>query len=501
MIYLDWEDVKVALKDLSAILRILSVVMLVPILATIYYSEAVTPLDLMVEAMAFIVPSVLMFASYKAITKYVATKQETRTKHALLTVVAAWMIIALFGSLPFLIRGELGPVDSFFESMSGWATTGMTMIEHPEATPRDILFYRSWTHAVGGVGIIALGLIVLMQSGSVAMDYYSSEVGGQRIKPGIKSTVLETWKIYSLYTLAGIVLLYIAGMSPFDAINHGFAAIATGGFSTHAESIAYFNSVFIEVVCIFLMLAGAISFLLHYKMFNGDIKALFRNVQARYMFVLIAGTTVLTFWSLYGADIPGVDTASTFDTFRKSLFQTVSASTCTGFGTASTGNWPELPQTLLMILMYIGGFYGSTAGGIKLLRFVVIIKAVHYTVKKMLLPRHAILTMKMGGKTIGQNELLYVLGLSMVYLVVAVIGATLIMMLGYTGYEAISTSLSAMGNVGIVYIQGARWFDMPAIGKIIITLLMWIGRLEIFPILILLAPIYNKRGSIKKNGD
>ncbi|MBD3388716.1 MAG: hypothetical protein GF416_06580 [Candidatus Altiarchaeales archaeon] len=498
MIYLDWEDIKVALKDLSGILQVLAIVMLVPVIATLIYTPSADPFGILEDASAFIIPSIILYLMHKAIRAYVKTKQDTRTKHAMLTVVLVWMIIALVGALPFMIRGVLDPVDSFFESMSGWATTGMTMIEHPEVIDRDIIFYRSWTHEIGGVGIIALGLIVLIQSGNVAMDYYSSEVGGQKIKPGIKSTVLETWKIYLLYTLAGIVLLYIFGMTPFDAVNHAFAAIATGGFSTHTDSIGYYDSVFIEVVIMFLMLAGAISFLVHYKIFNGDVKAFFRNVEAKYMLILVVIVAFICFWSLIGTDTVGVDTLSPSDVLRKSVFQTVSAISCTGFGTSNVGDWPELPQTLIMILMYIGGFYGSTAGGIKLLRFAVIIKAVIFTVKRMLLPRHAIVSLRMGGKTVSQTELLYVLGLSMVYLVVAIVGAILIMALGYTGYESISTSLSAMGNVGIVYIQGSRWYDMHDFGKVVIALLMWIGRLEIFPILMLLAPLYNKSGKPKK---
>jgi trk system potassium uptake protein TrkH len=494
MIYLDWDDIKVALKDLSGILQVVSIVMLIPILTTIYYTKSSTFIGILVEALAFIIPSIILYLTYYLLKKYVKTQQDTRTKHAMLTVVFAWIIIALVGSLPFIIRDVLDPVDSFFESMSGWATTGMTMIEYPEFAPKDILFYRSLTHGVGGVGIIALGLIVLMQSGSAAMEYYSSEVGAQKIKPGIKSTVLETWKIYLLYTLAGIVLLYLVGMSPFDAINHALAAIATGGFSTHSESIGYYGSVWVEIVCVFLMLAGAISFLVHFKVFSGDIKAFFRNVETRYMFGLIICATVICFWGLYGSDITGVDTTSVFDTLRKSLFQVISSITCTGFGTANAGEWPELSQTVLMILMYTGGFYGSTAGGIKLLRLVVVIKAIHYTVKKMLLPKHAIVTLRIGDRNITQSEILYVLGLSMVYLMVAVIGSTVIMALGYTGYESISVSLSAMGNVGIVYIQGERWYQMHDIGKLTITLLMWVGRLEIFPILMLLAPIYRLRG-------
>jgi len=492
MIYLDWEDFKASLRNLSGILQVLALVMLAPIIATISYSQTQNLWGLMWEAAAFIVPSLLMYFLHRLINRYVKSSRDIKTKHAMLTVVMAWMLVAVLGAMPFLIRGVLDPVDSFFESMSGWATTGMTMIEYPEIIDRDILFYRSWTHLIGGVGIIALGLIVLMQSGSVAMEYYSSEVGAQRIKPGIKSTVVETWKIYLLYALAGVVLLNVAGMSFFDAVNHSFAAIATGGFSTHTDSIGYYNNIWVEVIIVFLMVAGAVSFLLHFKLFNGNVKSFFRNIETKYMFALIVLVSLICFWNLIGSDAQGVDTTSVFDTARKSIFQTVSSITCTGFGTANPGNWPQLSQVSLMILMYTGGFYGSTAGGIKLLRLAVVMKAVHYTVKKMLLPKHAIVTMKVGNRNITSEEILYVLGLSMVYLIVALIGSVLIMGLGYNVLDSFSTSLSAMGNVGIVYIQGDGWYHMHPVGKIIIALLMWIGRLEIFPILMLLAPIYQK---------
>ncbi|MFH1789005.1 MAG: TrkH family potassium uptake protein [Candidatus Altiarchaeota archaeon] len=494
---LDLGDIKIACRDLTGIFKLAFYVMLIPLAFTAYYTTTRTPAILVEKSLAFILPSMVFLVLHRLFKIFFTTKRQTQTKQALISVTIAWLIVALVGSLPFMIRGTLGPVDSFFESMSGWATTGMTMIEYPELLRggnEDILFYRSLTHIVGGVGIIALGLMILIHSGTAAMAYYSSEVGSQKIKPGIKNTVIETWKIYLLYALAGIVLFYLAGMSPFDAINHSFAAIATGGFSTHSESIAYFQSFWIELVAVFLMIMGAVSFIVHYRFFVGDYRYFLKNIETKYMFTLIGiSTAAIALFFMLSANIVGVDNSSVFDVIWKSVFQVVSSITCTGFSTVNAGEWPHFAQTILMVLMYTGGFYGSTAGGIKLLRLAVVVKAIHYTLMKMSLPKSAIVSLKVSEKTIDDQEILYVLGLSMAYLMVAIVGASVLMALGYEGFDSMSISLSAMGNVGLVYVTGAPWYHMPAVGKLTITFLMWIGRLEIFPILLLLEPVFRRR--------
>lgn len=494
---LDFRDLEIALRDLTGIFRIVSYVMLVPIAFTVYYAPEKELLTVARDAVVFVVPAAVFYCLHVLFRRFFTSDKPTQTKQALISVSLAWMIIALVGALPFILRGTLGPTDSFFESMSGWATTGMTMIEYPEhlrGGNEDILFYRSLTHLVGGVGIIALGLTVLIHSGTAAMTYYSSEVGSQRIKPGIKSTVFETWKIYLLYALAGCILFFLAGMEPFDAINHSFASIATGGFSTHSESIAYFNSFWVELVAVVLMIAGAVSFIVHYRIFGGNYKYFLKNIETKYMFGLICGASlIIALLFLSSQSIVGVNLSSVFDIVRKSVFQVVSSITCTGFSTVNAGEWPHLAQTVLMILMYTGGFYGSTAGGIKLLRLAVVVSAIRYTIRRMALPKTAVVSMKVSEKTIDDREIIYVLGLSTVYLMVAITGAMALMWLGYDGFDSMSVSLSAMGNVGIVYITGAPWYQMPALGKLTITFLMWIGRLEIFPILLILDGIFRGR--------
>jgi trk system potassium uptake protein TrkH len=488
MYYVTIDDLKATLRDLAEILQIIALVMLIPIIVTGVYGNASNPAEFLKQIFAFLVPSLIFYILYRLFKQSGKTETVTQTKHAFLTVVVAWMLIALIGMLPFWIRGTLDPVDSFFESMSGWATTGMTMIETPEIVDKDILFYRSLTHLVGGVGIIALGLVVFLHTGKAASEYYGSEVGTQKIKPGIRGTVMETWKIYLLYAFTGVILYYLAGMPFFDSVNHSWAAIATGGFSVRTQSIGYYNSLLIEAITMLLMIAGAISFLVHYRLFNGDVKSLVSNIEAKYMFSLILFSMLLIWVNIYGSPVD-FNSSSWFQSLRHSAFQTVSSITCTGFGTSSTGEWPHLSQTIMMMLMYFGGFYGSTAGGIKLLRLAVMAKAMHYVFKRMILPKNAVITLRIGGKNISNEEIIYVLGFSIIYLVVSVLGAIGLMWLGYTGYEGMELSLSAMGNVGIVFVTGSRWYGMHAAGKILLALLMWIGRLEVFPILLLFRPI------------
>ncbi len=498
MILIRRGDLDVVVRDMAGVFQLLAYVMLAPVAVTLYYAGELALGTIGVKAAAFIVPSLAFWGLARLIKAYVRTQRPTQTKHALMSVVFIWLFVAVIGALPFLIRGTLGPVDAFFESMSGWATTGMTQIAYPEllldSGDHDILFYRSFTHFVGGVGIIALALMVLMQSRTAARAYYGSEVGSQKIRPHIKGTLKETWKIYGIYALTCAILLYLAGMTPFDAINHSFSALSTGGFSTHSESIAYFNSPLIEGILIFFMIVGAVSFLLHYRLLNGDVQSVVRNVEMRYMLGLILVSAAIIVPALYVdvTDFGGPDLWIALESVRAGLFQTVSAITCTGFSTANAGDWPEVAQTVLMVLMYTGGMYGSTAGGIKLLRLAVIVRAVFYVTKRLMLPKSAVVAMKVDKKPIGIDDILYVLGFGMAYLGIAVAGAIFFMLLGYTGYHSMALTLSAMGNVGIVYITGDPWYHMPAIGKLVVAGLMWVGRLEIFPLLILLQPLHEK---------
>ncbi len=506
MLALNTEDIKIALHDLSEICRIASFVFLMPIISTLYYAKSYEPFFLMSRVYVFVIPALILYVLYLRISKRDRIRAHAKTRHAMITLALAWMLIALVGSLPYILTNTLDPVDSVFETMSGLTTTGTSMIRYPEdllGDRRDILFYRSLTQWIGGIGIISLAMAFVRRDimgssssetsgliGTTAMEYYSSEVGGLRIKPSMRSTIRETWKIYSLYTLACFILLFLGGMTVFDALNHAMTTLPTGGFSTHSESIAYFNSPVIELIIIIFMVIGSTNFLLHFRVFEGSPGKLFGDIEFRYMLTFILIGFVICSYSLYTSNH---DLAA----FRSSIFQTVSVITTTGFGTADLSGWPFLSKTILLVLMLIGGSYNSTSGGIKVLRSVAILHTIAHSIKKAMLPKTAVVRLKLGNKPIHYKEIIYVISFVAAYLITTLIGILVFNALGYGFYESASLCVTSISNVGPVYLSNDAWFSIPDIGKITLILLMWIGRLEVFPILVLFASIVYRKKSHK----
>ncbi|OYT26737.1 MAG: hypothetical protein B6U97_03220 [Candidatus Altiarchaeales archaeon ex4484_96] len=497
------EDIKIALNDLSVIFRATSCLFLFPLAFTFLCFRGDNIIDLFQKIMVFVVPFLSLYLLHK-LFKRIPRKYETKTKHVMMSVSIGWLLIAAVGALPYVLSNTLNPVDAFFESMSGWTTTGMTLIDYPEKMledKKDILFYRSFTQWVGGVGIIVLTLIVFLREGTAAIEYYSSEVGSLKLKPSIRRTIKETWKIYILYTIACTILLFLVGvgrMDLFDALNHAMTALPTGGFSIHSESIGFYGNPLVELVLILFMMAGGISFIIHYRAFEGKKSHIIKNIEFRYILLIVSVATVVFFIFF----IPG---EGALNSFRLSLFQTVSIMTTTGFGTSDIAFWPVPTQALLLMLMLIGGSYGSTGSGVKVLRFVVIAKSLVYSLKRFTLPKSVMLRLTVGENTIDYDEITFVFAFFTTYLLLTFIGALVLTGLGYGGFESASVSLSAISNVGPTYIPlfvespegvfepNARWFQMPDVGKITLILLMWIGRLEIFPILVFFTIFVRKR--------
>ncbi|MFC2163279.1 TrkH family potassium uptake protein [Candidatus Altiarchaeota archaeon] len=474
------DDVKISLRDLAAIIQMLSLVMLAPLIATIRYSTKSGLTERLIEASAFLVPSLILYTIYK-ILHMLKIDTPTQTKHIMITVALAWIIMALVGSIPFMMRDTLDPLDSFFESMSGWTTTGFSMLRDIENTHKDLLLYRGIMQGVGGLGVISLGMMVLLHGTSPGIGY--ADIGIQKLKPGIKNTIIETWKIYGLYILMGIVLLNIAGMGLFDAVNHSFTAVATGGFSTRSD-IGYYNSVAIEAVLVFLMLVGMTSFILHYRFFNGDRKVI-KNAEFRYGMGVMLIAIIAISLSIWGKDIDGVNTHSAFDVLRKSTFQVVAGTSTCGYNTIDFGKWPDFAKTFMTFLMYMGGMSSSTGGGIRIIRFIIILKAIHYSLKKLVLPKTGVVVMKIDGKAL-KEDIITVIGYTAAYLAVCIILASSLMLVGYRSIDSIFTIMSAMGNDGLNVLAGADWYNMHAAGKLTIIVAMWIGRIEIYPGLLIL---------------
>ncbi len=483
---LSWTDLRISFKELSMIFRLLSFVMLLPLAATFGYNTGKTVYMRLLDSATFITPFLALYLLYRILYK-LGTGEAKSTKHLMLTVGLAWMTMALIGALPFIIRGVLTPLDAFFESMSGWTTTGFSMITDFENTDRDILLYRGIMQGVGGLGVISLGMMVLLQGGFMGTGYI--DVGVQKIKPNIKNTLVEAWKIYGLYILFGVVMLYIAGMSVFDAVNHSMSAVATGGFSTHSD-VGYYNSTAIEVVLMVLMFLGMTSFIMHFKIFNGDTSVL-RSEELKCLVGVILVSVVLIGASMWGKAVPGVDTHSVFDVLRKTSFHVVSGMSTAGFNTVDYGKWPEFAKTWVTGLMYIGGMSSSTAGGIRVIRFVILLKIVHYCLKKLVLPKTTVVIMKLDGKIL-QEDVLMVIGYSVAYLSICVILSLILMLYGYDALDSVFTIMSSMGNDGLGVISGDGWNKMPDAGKLTIAFAMWVGRVEIYPALLIFRNLLDR---------
>lgn len=422
-------------------------------------------------------------------------KRELYLGAAITLSALAWLVIAIIGGVPFwLTRVFYGPdwgltfINAVFESMSGWTATGLTMYGlRVEGLPYSILFWRSLIQWVGGVGVIVLFLSVLVvRTGTVAHRLYLAEGRSHRLVPSVVKTARRIWAIYAGYTGLLALILIIFGMPIFDSVNHSMTALATGGFSVKNYSIMTYrygmhpNAFWLELSIMPFMILGGISFAMHHELFIGNIKSFFSNMEVKAIFVIIFIATIILAISL----------GLTFDSFRYGSFQVITALTGTGFNTAPVGTWTDFQKFILTILMIFGGGYGSTASALKLLRVVIIFYALIWLVREYLLPESVVQRMKVGGNYYSHEQIMDVAIYAVLYLTVLVAGALVFMAGGASGVDAMFEVASAEGNVGLsVGLTGA---SMPAHEKITLIIEMWAGRLEIFPVLVLLTAPFKK---------
>jgi trk system potassium uptake protein TrkH len=309
-------------------------------------------------------------------------------------VTLGWLVYSLFGALPFLFSGAMSsPIDACFETMSGFTTTGATILPALEHLPQSILFWRALTHWLGGMGIIVMSLAILPMLGVGGMQLFKAEVPGptaDRLKPRIQDTTKLLWGVYVLLTAVETVLLMFGGMSFFDALCHAFATLATGGFSTRNASIGAYDSAYIDWVITFFMFLAGVNFSLHYHALRGRLREFWRNEEFRFYLTITLGVTGLLVILNQGRVY-----ASFLDNLRYSAFQTTSILTTTGFGTANYETWPVLAQYLLVFLMFIGGCAGSTGGGMKVARILLLFKHAQVQLYRLIHPR-AVRLVKLG---------------------------------------------------------------------------------------------------------
>jgi len=415
--------------------------------------------------------------------------KELKFKEALVIVCGAWVCSSIFGALPFVLDQILPSLsDAFFESISGFTATGSTVLTDIEVVPKSLLFWRSETHWLGGMGIVVLG-IVLFPSLKGKSELFSSEspvsVSDDKLFPRIASVAKSYWRIYVLFTLIEVVLL-LPVMSWFDAITHSFATIAGGGFSTRNASISYFNSLYVEVVVMIFMIAGATSFILHYHALRGRIRYL-RNSSFKIFLTVLFSSSILIALNLFLINQEGI---SFLSYFRQSIFQVVSVITTTGFATADFKYWPDFSIYLLILLMFVGGMSASTSGSIKVWRYEIIIKEMRIRLHNIL-HRRAILFSSQDGKKIDPGKVLKVQTFVVAYIFAFGLSGLLLVWMGFGSSTSFTAVAATLGNVGpgigsVGPFDNFSHFSDPA--KWLLSFDMLLGRLEIWTVLSLFVP-------------
>jgi trk system potassium uptake protein TrkH len=404
-----------------------------------------------------------------------------------------WVAACVFGGLPFYFSGVLPqPVDCIFEAISGFTTTGASVIRNVEIVAPGILFWRSLTHWLGGLGIIVLGLAILPFLGVGGMQLYKAEVPGpvvDKLKPRLKDTAMILWKVYVAFTVAETILLLLGGMTLLEALCHTFGTIATGGFSTKNASIGAFHSVYIDTVVTIFMLIGGINFALHFQFFRGKPLAMWRDPEFRFF---------IGFWALLTL-IVALNCFRTYQSFWKALryaaFTVASITTTTGFATANFELWPPLSLCLLLLCMVVGGSVGSTGGSIKCMRIMVVLKHGYRELIRLIHPR-AVVRLKLGDQVVAPEIFASIVGFIFLYLWLAAVSMFMVAAAGVDLITTISSVLACLGNVGPGLGQVGpmdNYAGMPEFAKWILSMDMLLGRLEIYTVIILLVPRYYKK--------
>ncbi len=481
---------KLILKIQGFLLVVLASMMMAPLAFALYYrsSDILALSTSMVVTLAVGGALVLAFKSHKRIG----------TRESFVSVSLGWILASVFGALPFYLHGSFGPyIDCVFEAMSGFTTTGATILTHIEDVPRGLLFWRSLTHWLGGMGIILLTIAVLPTLGMSPGLLYRAEMPGpikERLKPKIKDTAKILWLIYLFMTLLETLLLMMGGLDLYDALCHTFGTLATGGFSTSTESVGGFKSVYIEVVIMIFMYLAGINFTLHYYLVEGKFSKFFRDREWKFYTGILAAAIILVSLNIHFSDLSQYN-ESYMKSLRDSAFQVISITTTTGYTTADFNLWPSFSSLLLVSLMFLGGSAGSTGGGIKQIRILIIFKHLWHEVKRLVYPR-AVFSLKVGDQVIDEDILKNVLAFFM-FFIIFFAGITLF--LTFQGYDIVtsfSASIATLGNIGpglarVGAVENYSFFD--PYSKLLLILAMLLGRLEIFSVLILMYSLVTRK--------
>ncbi len=503
-------NLKVVASTLGALLFFLGVSLLVPMGVAVGYGER--------SWWGFGLTALLSLAvgagAWYKLGGPMQRDADLRLREGFAIVSMSWLVLSLVGALPYVFTGVLDSyTDAFFETMSGFTTTGATILggaytPEIEAMPHGFLFWRSLTHWLGGMGIIVLTLAIMPILGVAGMQLFKAEVPGpssDKLTPRVQETAKNLWFIYVGFTIIEIVLLAPA-TGLFDAVNHAFATMATGGFSTLNGSVADYDSAYIDwVITVFMFLAG-MNFALHYRLLRGRAIILFRDTEFKvYAAIVLAASLSVTF----GVWRPSVrilaraeDVAVAFegyssflDALRYGAFQAVSIITTTGFGSADYEIWGPLAVGTLFILFFVGGMAGSTGGGVKVVRHVLFVKNSYKEINQLVHPQ-AVIPIRLNGRVVPQEVMREVLSFFALYFGLIAFGTAVMALIGLDLLSALGATISCLGNIGPAFGSFGpteNYAHVPMLGKWILALLMMAGRLEIFTVLILFVPAFWRR--------
>lgn len=471
---------KMVLRFIGNVLLYELLLMIIPFGVALFYGDG--------DANSFLYTIILMLPLALGLRRIKAKDKEMYAKEGFFTVGLSWIVIAVFGALPFVLSGAIPSfIDSFFETVSGFTTTGATILSEIESLPRGILFWRSFTHWIGGMGFLIFILALAPSLGANTIYLLRAESPGPnpgKIVPKLSQTAKILYIIYFLLTIVETVLLMFAGLSFYDAIIHALGTAGTGGFSNMNASVAAFNNPASEwIITIFMMLFG-VNFALFFQILRGSIKSFFKSEELRY-YLLMIGVSIV----FITINILSINGGRIEESIRQSSFQVVSIITTTGYATVDFNLWPTLSKVIILILMISGAMAGSTGGGIKTTRIVIMLKAIRRGIDRILHPKR-IQSVKMDGKVVDEEIISGVFLFLGAYLVITLIGVAIVSL---DGFDLITTStavLTSISNVGPGFEMVGPTGNFSAfspISKIVLSFCMLAGRLEIYPMLIMFS--------------
>jgi trk system potassium uptake protein TrkH len=499
-------NIKIVASTLGALVFFLGIALILPAGVAVLYGESAWS--------SFLLTSILALGGGAALWRGLRSEAELRVREGFAIVALAWFVLSLIGAIPFVLGGVLDSyTDAFFETMSGFTTTGATILGGAstpaiEEIPHAFLFWRSLAHWLGGMGIIVLTLAILPILGVGGMQLYKAEVPGpsaDKLTPRVRETAKRLWLIYVGITFVEVLLL-LPEMSFFDSVNHAFATMATGGFSTQNGSVGQYNSAYIDwVVTVFMFLAG-VNFALHYRMLRGQAITVFRDTEFKVYtgIVVVASIAIsLASWtpalSQFAVEVPADAMFAGYESFSEALrygaFQATAIITTTGFGTADYEVWAPFAVTIIFVLFFVGGMGGSTGGGIKVIRQTLLFKNSFKELNQLIHPQ-AVMPVRLNGKVVSQDVLRNVLSFTVLYFGLIFVGALIMGALGLDVMSAISSAMSCVGNIGPAFGTFGpteNYAHVPVAGKWVLSVLMMAGRLEIFTVMILFVPTFWRR--------